>query len=218
MKQKRLIVRIFACLMGLCLFCPAAMGEYMPYTLPLEAAVPIFQGPSYDEGYARIVGEDGVYTIMEERWDEEGSLWGRLKSGVGWVNLTALQSPEWQEAPLTACFADHLMLNRQLHLKYLAEDSDYTVEIAFLPREEIWNVQLFMLDWHKWGYEPTEIYCTIDRLSPSLPLIAGVVFYGDMTTYGLSFLDGQGNPHAYSLSISGRNGQLLMEPWEPYTP
>ena len=57
------------------------------YTTKLTAATNIYSGPGYDYTYVRDVGQDGVYTIVEEDICEEGYVWGRLKSGAGWVML-----------------------------------------------------------------------------------------------------------------------------------
>ena len=52
---------------------------------------PIYSGPGYGYSYVGTVEEAGVYTIVEEKYDGAGDLWGRLKSGVGWVNLTHIR-------------------------------------------------------------------------------------------------------------------------------
>lgn len=64
-----------------------AEASHLPYTTNLYASAEIHQGPSKDTPYVRSVGLTGIYTIVEERWDALGNLWGRLKSGVGWVLL-----------------------------------------------------------------------------------------------------------------------------------
>jgi hypothetical protein len=57
------------------------------YTMHLLAAVQIFSEPSYDGKFVQAIGLDGVYTIVEESVDTDGSYWGKLKSGAGWINL-----------------------------------------------------------------------------------------------------------------------------------
>ena len=47
------------------------------------------------------------------------------------------------------------------------------------------------------------------------PLMAAVVFYGDMTTYVLSFTDGAGTAQQYAVSLSGRNGALVWTQLRP---
>lgn len=58
-----------------------------PYTMELPASAEIYYGPSRDSGYARSVALTAIYTIVDEAWDSNGNLWGKLKSGAGWVIL-----------------------------------------------------------------------------------------------------------------------------------
>jgi len=59
----------------------------VPYTISLGGTIPIYSGPGYDYVYVQTVGQDGVYTIVEEYINNYNEIWGRLKSGVGWVYL-----------------------------------------------------------------------------------------------------------------------------------
>ena len=52
---------------------------------------------------------------------------------------------------------------------------------------------------------------TLPALDVQTALVIGVVFYGDLTTYGISFTDAGGAVHQYMLYISGRNGSLVMQ-------
>ena len=52
----------------------------------------IYSGPGYSYSYVRGVEETNNYTIVDEAYDMEGRLWGKLKSGVGWVDLTDIRS------------------------------------------------------------------------------------------------------------------------------
>lgn len=49
---------------------------------------PIYKGPGYDYGYVGTVEIAAQYTIVEHRYDYDGNLWGRLKSGAGWICLS----------------------------------------------------------------------------------------------------------------------------------
>lgn len=186
----------------------------LPYTLQLRAEVSVFDGPGYDNGYARAVGEDGVYTIVEERTDEEGSLWGKLKSGVGWVNLTDAAHANARNTPIAACFADALVLHDGQYSEHIVEDSEYTVKIAFRANEDLHAVTFCSLQYGENTYEITETFFTEDELQEDTYLVVGVVFYGDMTTYGVSFLDRNGAEHHYAISMSGRNGELEWNEYE----
>ncbi|MBR6825954.1 MAG: hypothetical protein IKM59_05330 [Oscillospiraceae bacterium] len=58
-----------------------------PYIVTLYADTPIYKYPSYNSAFLQYVGLYGAYTIVEECWDHYGNLWGKLKSGAGWVLL-----------------------------------------------------------------------------------------------------------------------------------
>ena len=186
----------------------------LPYTVRLRAEVSIFAGPGYDFSYDRVVGKDGVYTIVEESMDAEDNLWGKLKSGVGWVDLTAVAGSDAQNAPMTACFADGLALIDGQYQEHLVEDSEYTVRIAFRANEDLHQVTFNSLQYGENAFEVTETHFTMDEVSDETYLVVGVVFPGDMTTYGISFSDSNGEAYHYALSISGRNGELEMNAYE----
>lgn len=66
---------------------PTDPPSHMPYTIKLYASKRIYRGPKLQSGYVRSVAENGIYTIVDEDRDGDGNLWGKLKSGVGWVLL-----------------------------------------------------------------------------------------------------------------------------------
>ena len=63
-------------------------GRATPYFVKAQGAktaIPYYSGPGYSYAAAGSIKEDGKFTILEDRYDASGNLWGRLKSGVGWV-------------------------------------------------------------------------------------------------------------------------------------
>ena len=52
----------------------------------------IYTDPTYDTAYVRDMPL-GKYTIVDERYDAYGNLWGKLKSGEGWICLTEITEP-----------------------------------------------------------------------------------------------------------------------------
>lgn len=191
----------------------AALADDVPYrqrvTSPDE---PIFTGPGYDEGYVRTVEEAGVYTIVEEHWDDEGNLWGRLKSGAGWLDLTHVRSPEAAALPVTASLAENALPAAEYHT-YIIEDSEYTSWLIFHAREMLTDIRLVSLELTEEGFAIGETLHALPELPPEQPLLAGVVFHGDMTTYGLRFTDDAGQQRLFAAYISGRNGMLVLEEW-----
>ena len=184
----------------------------VPYTIPLEVATPVYSGPSYDWEYAQIVDQDGVYTIVEEAVDEEGNLWGRLKSGVGWVDLTYVRSDRAVNAPLTASFADKALLSGGNYHQFMAGDAEKGVQIAFRAREDLKDVSITSLDLE--GKAERTLH-TQDALTEEKPLVVQVLFYGDLTAYGISFTDSSGNARNFAVYISGRNGALVLQESTP---
>lgn len=65
---------------------------FEPYLLRVQnAELPIFAGPGHDYDQVGAIRDRGTYTIVEEvrvNTDYAGVLvWGRLKSGAGWIDL-----------------------------------------------------------------------------------------------------------------------------------
>ena len=67
---------------------PTVPRNAVPYTTRLSAAYDIFSSPGYYYRYVQDVGLSGIYTVVAEEYDEYGNLWGKLKSGIGWVQLS----------------------------------------------------------------------------------------------------------------------------------
>ena len=59
----------------------------IPYTVKLLANTPIYKRPDLNSAFVDYVGKAGTYTIVEEALDDNGNLWGKLKSGLGWIPL-----------------------------------------------------------------------------------------------------------------------------------
>lgn len=58
----------------------------VPYLIRVKPVTVIYNEPSYDSGVSMTLDEENVYTIVDERF-ADGKLWGKFKSGVGWVCL-----------------------------------------------------------------------------------------------------------------------------------
>lgn len=185
-------------------------AEDVPYLLSLPGFMPIFDMPSYDGCFTRSVGRNGVFTIVEEKEDKEGNLWGKLKSGAGWVCLTELAST----LPVLAGLGSEEMLADPHHL-VVVDDAEYMEYLVFDATQTLTDVRLTMLLLAESGYAEDSVLHTLPELAPGEPLIAEVVFYGDFTTYGLSFLDAHGQMRYFAVSISGRNGAPVLREYTP---
>ena len=145
---------------------------------------------------------------MEESTDADGNLWGRLKSGLGWVCLT--------EPALAPIRADYAPEDFNAFHAYWCDETDYITAIGFTPAEKLTDVKFGLLDWFETeSWQMAEVLYTMDELDPDHAFLAQVVFWGDMTTYGISFTDADGAERHYAVSISGRDGSLVCSEYIP---
>lgn len=171
---------------------------------------PIFSGPSYDYDYMGIISEAGSYTIVNACWDEEGNLWGELKSGSGWVDMTDISIDNSNPSPLSVGYADgNLLSSHNYHWAELS-DSDYDCTIAFRAYEKLENVTIYTMCVGENGLVPGEDLFFLTEMTPDRPIVAELSFPGDMSAYGISFAGADGKVVAYVVTISGRNGMLVF--------
>ncbi len=67
---------------------PAAPVSKVPYKVRITATdLHVRQGPGTDKDIVQKAIAPGVYTIVSEATGKGATLWGKLKSGLGWVSL-----------------------------------------------------------------------------------------------------------------------------------
>ena len=183
----------------------------LPYLQRIDRAdQSIYEGPGYDYVFAGTVRERGTYTIVEEKWDYEGNLWGKLKSGAGWIDLTQIRSEAYAKTLISANFADeNLLLHGEYH-HCPADESEYCIPIAIRAYGKLQDVALFAYEFSGEDYVMGEDFFTLPELTEEMPLVAELAFPGDMSMYGIRFVDEHGETHIYSIYISGRNGALVL--------
>ena len=178
------------------------------YTLRIEdPETMIYAGPAFLSGAVAMVEEAGTYTIVEEAQDRDGNTWGRLKSGAGWICLT--------EPALAPIYADYAAESFNAYHAYWSDETDYITAIGFTPAEKLTNVRFGLLDWFETeSWQMAEELYTMDEIDPDHAFLAQVVFWGDMTTYGISFTDADGAERHFAVSISGKDGSLVCQEYQ----
>ena len=68
-----------------------------------------------------------------------------------------------------------------------------------------------LLEFVNGDYAETEKIGSLPGLSVGQALIMGVEFYGDLTTYGIVFTDEAGWRRHFAVSMSGRDGSLVLQ-------
>lgn len=182
--------------------------ENIPYIIRLKAPVDIFKGASYDDSYVQTIYEDGSYTIVEEK-NVEGRKWGKLKSGVGWIDLTNVQDELASPSLIRMGVVDGKINGNYSEFK--VDHSEHSKKLIFIPREEITDFHFLSMERDESGVGVGESYCTIDKITPDNPLVIHALFNGDFTTYGIVFEDSKGNRQNYLIYESGKNGAIILE-------
>lgn len=182
---------------------------FAEYTLRIEDPdTPIYAGPTFRSGVAALFEEAGAYTIVEEAADTDGNRWGKLKSGAGWICLT---SPA-----LAPIYADYAPEDFNAYHAFWSDETDYITAIGFTASQTLTDVRFGLLDWFETeSWQMSEVLYTMEEMDPDHAFLAHVVFWGDMTTYGISFTDEQGEARHYAVSISGKDGSLVCTEYTP---
>ena len=182
----------------------------LPYLLKIQRAdQSIFSEPHYDSRLVGVVEATGTYTITEEVTDDEGILWGRLKSGLGWVDITDIRAFAENPSPITANFADNTLLESGNFHLCIADTAEGVTRIAFRATQALTDVALYEIVFTE-TFDKGDLLYSLPLLTPDKPLVADLLFAGDMSMYGITFTDSEGNICSYILSVSGRNGTLIL--------
>lgn len=184
--------------------------QEVPYTTRVKAPFNIFAEPGYDYTIVDTVWEKGLFTIMEEKEDEEGNLWGKLKSGLGWINLTILETES--KLPVRAGLIEKNELPKD-YQEVILDDSEYMVRLAFIANENLKDLRFTSIYLSDDGIVDDTLH-TFKELKEGQMFVAGVVFTGDFTTFGLEFVDVNGDTQYYAAYMSGRNGELILQEQE----
>lgn len=179
----------------------------VPYTTRVKAPFTIFEKAGYDFNIVDTVWEKGLFTIVEEKEDEEGNLWGKLKSGRGWIDLTRVAKEA--ELPVRAGLIEKNELPKDC-VEVILEESEYMVRLAFVANENLKDIKLTSIYLTDDGMADDTLH-TLKELKEAQMFVAGVVFTGDFTTFGLEFVDADGETQYYAAYISGRNGELILQ-------
>ena len=118
--------------------------------------------------------------------------------------------------PLAPICADYAPESFNAYHAYWSDETDYITSIGFTPAERLTNVKFGLLDWFETeSYVMNEVLFTANEMDPDHCFLAQVVFWGDMTTYGISFTDADGAERNYAVSVSGKDGSLVCTEYTP---
>ena len=189
--------------------------DCVPYKQKVaRAGQEIYNGPGYSFTLCDNVEASGIYTITSEVTDSSGNLWGRLKSGRGWINLTDVRAP-LDNLSITIDTTDKTFVDNNSCYFYDAYDAVSDVYLIFRVNQNITDVSFFHVD-TTWVETRGEEYFHLDKMDKTKPLVVRVSFGGSMTTFGISFKDENGKYYSYmtTQNLSGMGKWLGLSEFD----
>lgn len=197
----------------------AESSQTQPYTMRMKGNTPVHAGRGTEYEFISTIGADGTFTIVEEATDTDGNTWGRLKSGLGWVNIGQLGSYTVEKASVTACYADVELIDSGNYLEYSGDLTGYVTKVAVIADKRLENVRFSSLSYSDAfsgvRYTTREVLYQLERLPENTPLVLNMTFHGDTTAYGLRFTDTDNSIRYFAISQSGKDGSLVFSEYYP---
>ena len=126
------------------------------------------------------------------------------------------EEPAEPELPVSADYADEDLLSRpEDYDLLLLDDSEYRVDVAITSTETVTDIQVVSIPMDDMGYRVDAVLGTLDAITPGRPFVVAMAFPGDMPNTALVFTDSDGAVHYCAIAMSGKDGSLLLIPFEP---
>ena len=126
------------------------------------------------------------------------------------------EEPAEPELPVSADYADEDLLSRpEDYDLLLLDDSEYRVDVAITATETVTDIQVVSIPMDDMGYRVDAVLGTLDAIAPGRPFVVAMAFPGDMPNTSLVFTDSDGAVHYCAIAMSGKDGSLLLIPFEP---
>ena len=134
---------------------------------------------------------------------------------------TAPAEPAETELPVSADYADEDLLARPEEYDLLVlDESEYRVDVAITASETVTGVQVASLTLEEVGEDDVgfrieAVLGTLDAIKPGRPFVVAMAFPGSIPNTALIFTGPDGAVCCCTISMSGKDGSLLLIPFEP---
>ncbi len=210
----------------------AASSVLAAYTLPANKKSLQCSDFYFTEEKENAPGEITVYHNTTGEWDssiseetsmtseEFGALWTDLESRIQPIELTPFSEYEMEnssETPVRVQMLSGVPSDSYPHLAFVPEEvADTQSYVLFSVSQPVNNFKLLNLSFENAAEDgkasfKMEEYYAVDTLTPDCPLVAAITFAGDIPSNGIFYTDEDGTAHTYSLSISGKDGSLVLD-------
>lgn len=129
--------------------------------------------------------------------------------------------PAEPELPLSADYAGADLLARPEDYDLLVlDESEYRVDVAITASETVTGVQVASLTLEEVGEDDVgfrieAVLGTLDAIKPGRPFVVAMAFPGSIPNTALIFTGPDGAVCCCTISMSGKDGSLLLIPFEP---
>lgn len=134
---------------------------------------------------------------------------------------TAPAEPAETELPVSADYAEADLLARPEDYDLLVlDESEYRVDVAITASETVTGVQVASLTLEEVGEDDVgfrieAVLGTLDAIKPGRPFVVAMAFPGSIPNTALIFTGPDGAVCCCTISMSGKDGSLLLIPFEP---
>lgn len=127
----------------------------------------------------------------------------------------ATHEPQLAETTVHAEYTDGAIADE--HDEYIVGDEESRTMLLFTAEKTVTDFKVlaltsFDIDENGNTTFSTETVYEQPELTPDRPLLAGLVFLGDIPNNGISYVDENGVEKRYAVDMSGRDGSLFL--WE----
>ena len=128
---------------------------------------------------------------------------------------------EDSEPVVSADYADPDLLARPEDYDLLVlDESEYRVDVAITATETVTDIQVVSITLEEVGEDDVglrveAVLGTLDAIMPGRPFVVAMTFPGDIPNTALVYTDSDGTVHYCTISMSGKDGSLLLTPFEP---
>ena len=125
------------------------------------------------------------------------------------------------ELPLSADYAGADLLARPEDYDLLVlDESEYRVDVAITASETVTGIQVASLTLEEVGEDDVgfrieAVLGTLDAIKPGRPFVVAMAFPGSIPNTALIFTGPDGAVCCCTISMSGKDGSLLLIPFEP---
>jgi hypothetical protein len=116
--------------------------------------------------------------------------------------------PEPSERIRVSLADEELLLDGAFH--HYTSGEAYAIPIALYANDTIEEVSIFTIEYGEEGPYVGKDLIVLPKMTKEKPLVAELDFPGSLTTYGVRFMDKDGDFHFYNIQLSGEDGSIVL--------